>query len=124
MDDFEEGVEAWKAGAIEEARDILRFGLEGCGDNLWIHVALGRIALERDANLRLARAHFGYALDLALRAIGRDTGALLPFEHSDNRPLYDAIDGLIEVHTKGGANGEVKALRALRARLLGSASPE
>ena len=46
--DYEDGMELWKAGDPEGARDALRFALEGCGDNLWIHVALGRIALEAD----------------------------------------------------------------------------
>src|SRR3954451_15634818 len=44
--DYEEGLELWKSGDPEAARDALRYALEGCGDNLWIHVALGRIALE------------------------------------------------------------------------------
>src|SRR3954470_19645906 len=32
--DYEEGLELWKAGDPEAARDALRYALEGCGDNL------------------------------------------------------------------------------------------
>ena len=44
--DYEEGLEIWKAGDPEGARDALRYALAACRDNLWIHVGLGRIALE------------------------------------------------------------------------------
>src|SRR3954447_330196 len=44
--DYEEGMELWREGDVEAARDALRFALQGCGDNLWVHVALGRIALQ------------------------------------------------------------------------------
>ena len=44
--DYEEGIELRKAGDPEAARDALRFALQGCGDNIWVHVALGRIALD------------------------------------------------------------------------------
>ena len=44
--DYEEGLEIWKAGDPEGARDALRYALAACRDNIWIHAALGRIALE------------------------------------------------------------------------------
>ncbi|MGC8643851.1 MAG: tetratricopeptide repeat protein, partial [Isosphaeraceae bacterium] len=44
--DYQEGLELWKAGDPEEARDALRYALDACHDNLWIHVALGKLALE------------------------------------------------------------------------------
>ena len=62
--DYAEGIELWKAGEPEEARDALRFALEGCHDNLWVHVALGRIALQEFKDPNLARGHFGYAVEL------------------------------------------------------------
>ena len=61
-------MELWKEGDPESARDALRYALQGCGDNLWVHVALGRIALEEFRDPSLARGHFGYAYELAERA--------------------------------------------------------
>ena len=43
--DYEEGIELWKAGDPESARDALRYALSACHDNIWVHVALGQIAL-------------------------------------------------------------------------------
>ena len=63
--DYEEGIELRKAGDPEAARDALRFALQGCGDNIWVHVALGRIALDEFRDPSLARGHFGYAFELA-----------------------------------------------------------
>src|SRR5580704_7170083 len=41
--DYEEGLELRREGDSEGARDALRYALQGCGDNMWVHVALGRI---------------------------------------------------------------------------------
>ena len=51
--DYQEGIEIWKAGDPESARDALRYALSACHDNLWVHVALGQIALQefRDPTL-------------------------------------------------------------------------
>ncbi|MDX2035615.1 MAG: hypothetical protein SFX72_03105 [Isosphaeraceae bacterium] len=93
--DYAEGMELWREGDIEAARDALRFALQGCGDNMWVHVALGRIALESDRDARLARGHFGYAFELAQRAIPPNFRGRIPMEHPSNEPLYRAIDGLL-----------------------------
>ena len=109
--DFEEGIELRKAGDPEAARDALRFALQGCGDNIWVHVALGKIALDDFRDPTLARGHFGYAYELADRAIPRDFAGRLPKEHPSNRPLYDAVEGLATCHEALGAAdlaGELK----------------
>ncbi|WP_435019519.1 tetratricopeptide repeat protein [Tundrisphaera sp. TA3] len=111
--DYEEGIELRKAGDPEAARDALRFALQGCGDNLWVHVALGQIALEDFKDPTLARGHFGYAYELVDRAIPRDFAAKLPHAHPANRPLYDAIKGLIACHE---ALGDLELARELRER--------
>ncbi len=67
--DYEEGMALWREGDAEAARDALRYALQGCGDNLWVHVALGRIALESFRDPSLARGHFGYAFEKAERAL-------------------------------------------------------
>ncbi len=66
--DYAEGIELLQAGDVEAARDALRYALQGCGDNLYVHVALGRIALEEFREPALARGHYGYAYELAERA--------------------------------------------------------
>ena len=40
-EDYEEGMELWKEGDAESARDALRYALSACHENLWVHVALG-----------------------------------------------------------------------------------
>src|SRR4051812_50190199 len=76
--DYEEGIELWKAGDPESARDALRYALQGCGDNLWVHVALGRIALQDFQDPTLARGHFGYAFELSQRALPPGFAGRLP----------------------------------------------
>ena len=112
--DYEEGIELRKAGDPEAARDALRFALQGCGDNLWVHVALGQIALEDFKDPTLARGHFGYAYELVEKAIPRDFAARLPQTHPSNRPLYDAMNGLIACHE---ALGDAPLAAELRSRL-------
>lgn len=117
--DYEEGLEIWKAGEPEEARDALRFALQGCGDNLWVHVALGRIALEANKDPGLARGHFGYAFELALKTIPVDFPGRLPKNRFANQPFYAAIDGLIACLTALAETAEADELRALAKRLGG-----
>ena len=117
--DFEEGIEIWKAGEPEEARDALRFALQGCGDNLWVHAALGRIALEAFNDPTLAKGHFGYAYELAVRAIPGDFHGKLPPQRPANRPFYDAVEGLITCNIALGDQDFAAGLRAKLNRLGG-----
>ena len=118
--DYEEGIELWKAGDPESARDALRYALSACHDNLWAHVALGQIALAEFRDPALARGHFGYAFELADRALPPGFTGRLPRDRPNNRPFYEAIDGLAQV-PGGAGRGMTKAsgLRALGARLVG-----
>ena len=93
-------MEIWKAGDPEAARDALRFALQGCGDNLWVHVALGRIALEDfqrpDAGPRPLRLRLRAGPRRPSRATspaGSPADARRPIG-----PLFDAIDGLAACH--------------------------
>lgn len=117
--DYEDGIELWKAGDVEAARDALRYALQGCGDNLWVHVALGRIALEGFNDPSLARGHYGYAFELAQRALPPGFSGRLPRQRPANRPLFDAIEGLAACYEALGQAGESGPLRALAARLAG-----
>jgi hypothetical protein len=115
--DYEEGVELWKAGDPESARDALRYALSACHDNIWAHVALGQIALVEFRDPALARGHFGYAFDLANRALPAGFKGRLPRDRPNNRPFYEAIDGLAECLDALGRQGDSKSLRSLGARL-------
>jgi hypothetical protein len=117
--DYEEGMELWKAGDPEGARDALRYALGACRDNLWIHTALGRIALEEFRDPTLARGHFGYAVELGQRALPPHISAVLPADRPNNRPFYEALDGLIRSLEALGAGGDSRTLRTLKDRLSG-----
>jgi hypothetical protein len=115
--DYEEGIELWRAGDPEAARDALRFALQGCGDNLWVHVALGRIALDDFRDARLARGHFGYAFELAQRALPPGFAGRLVRDRPANRPFFEAAEGLSACYEALGKPGEAASLRKLAARL-------
>jgi hypothetical protein len=112
-------MEMLNAGDPEGARDALRYALAACRDNLWIHVALGRIALEEFGDPTLARGHFGYAFELGRGALPPQFAGLLTQDRPNNRPFYDAIDGLIRSLEALGRSGDAAELRALADRLSG-----
>jgi hypothetical protein len=115
--DYEEGIELWKAGDPESARDALRYALSAYHDNIWIHVALGQIALDEFHDPALARGHFGYAFELAHRALPQGFKGRLPRDRPSNRPFFEAIDGLIQSLEALGRSADVESLRAFAARL-------
>ena len=115
--DVDEGLELWKAGDPESARDALRYALSACHDNLRAHVALGRIALEDFRDPALARGHFGYAVELGLRALPPGFSGRLPRDRPSNRSFFDALEGLIACFEATGRKGEVTSLRAQIDRL-------
>jgi hypothetical protein len=119
--DYQEGIEIWKAGDPEAARDALRYALTAYHDNIWVHVALGQIALLEFRDPLLARGHFGYAFGLVERALPRGFTGRLPRDRPSNRPFYEAIDGLVRCLEALGRHGDCVSLRALRDRL--SAAP-
>jgi hypothetical protein len=117
--DYQEGIELWQAGEPDEARDALRYALQGCGDNIWVHVALGRIALEESNDPTLARGHFGYGFELVMKALPPNFQGRLPRGRAANRPFFDAIDGLIACHEALGQHAEAADLRRRAARWAG-----
>jgi hypothetical protein len=121
--DYEEGIELRKAGDPEAARDALRYALQGCGDNLWVHVALGWIALEDFKDPSLARGHFGYGFELAQRALPPGFSGRLPRHRLANRPFYDAIEGLSACYEALGKPDEAASLKKLAARMSGATGP-
>jgi len=119
--DYEEGIELWKAGDPESARDALRYALSAYHDNIWIHVALGQLALDEFHDPALARGHFGYAFELAHRALPQGFRGRLPRERRGNRPFFEAIDGLLKCLEALGRRADAESLKAVASR-LGSGS--
>jgi hypothetical protein len=117
--DYAEGMDLWEAGDVEAARDALRYALQGCGDNLWVHVALGRMAMEEFKDPTLARGHYGYAFELGQRALPVGFSGRLSRERLANQPFYAAIEGLASCYEALGKAGESASLRSLAARLAG-----
>ncbi len=121
--DYQEGLELWKAGDPEEARDALRYALQACHDNLWIHVALGRLALEEFRDPVLARGHFGYAVELVRKAIPPGFSGTLAPQRPANAPFFEAVEGLVQCLRALGKVAEADGLADLAKRLGGPASP-
>jgi tetratricopeptide (TPR) repeat protein len=115
--DYVEGLELWKAGDPEEARDALRYALEACHDNLWVHVALGDLAMQESRDPRLARGHYGYAVELVQRSLPPDFKGRLPLDRDANRPFHNALAGLIACLRATGDSGEADDLQRLADRL-------
>jgi hypothetical protein len=115
--DLEDGLELWEAGDPEGARDALRYALEACHANLWVHVALGRIALEEFNDAVLARGHFGYAVELARKALPPGFSGQLPSERTANGPLFQAVEGLVRCYQALGEQGESAKIRNWADRL-------
>jgi tetratricopeptide (TPR) repeat protein len=115
--DYSEGLELWKAGDPEEARDALRFALEACRDNLWIHVALGDLALRAFRDPPLARGHYGYAVELVQRSLPPDFKGRLPRARAANRPLHDALAGLVAALRAASEDAQADEIQALADRL-------
>jgi hypothetical protein len=120
--DYGEGMEIWKEGDPDGARDALRYALQACRDNQWIHVALGRIAMESFRDPALARGHFGYAVELGQRALPPGFRGTLPADRRNNRPFYEAIEGLAGALEALGNGKDAAELRAMAGRLSGGPS--
>lgn len=93
-DDLEEVHQMIDGGESEIAVDELRWLLSGCADFIEAHQLLGELALT-DGDTRLARAHFGYAYDIGLKALPSEAWAgALPFRLPGNRSFLTAAKGL------------------------------
>ena len=92
--DYAEGLEFLKDGDAESARDALRYALQGCGDNMYVHTALGHLALDEFNDPKLARGHYGYGFQLGVAAFPPSFRGRLP-DRVANRPFLEAVAGLI-----------------------------
>ena len=91
---MEEVDEMVASGEWDVARDELRFLLSECPDFFAAHQKLGEIALE-EGDFPLARGHFGYVYDRALKVLGSEAGdGPLPYAAADNQTLHESSKGL------------------------------
>lgn len=100
-DDLEEVTAMLEAGESEIATDELRWLLEGCPNFLAAHRLLGELALEAD-DLKLARGHFGIAVQLGLKAMRGIAGTLPYYPPNDtasplpgNEAFHESAKGLV-----------------------------
>lgn len=117
--DYVEGLEMARAGEHAEAREALLYALEACAENLYVHAALGRLAMESGPNLPLARGHFGYIVELVERALPPGFRGHLPRALPANAPYFEAAEGLAACYEAMGQAGEASKLRARASRLSG-----
>jgi len=83
------------AGEADVAIDELRWLLDHCHDMIEAHFLLGKLAVEVDNDLPLARGHFGMGYQLGLQALRRAKFPLpVPALHPANRMFFDSGRGL------------------------------
>lgn len=87
--DLEEAQHMQEMGEEEIARDELLYLVADCHGFLTAHNQLGELALAA-SNVRLARGHFGYAYENALRALPPRFRGRLSAQHEGNAPFFAA----------------------------------
>lgn len=96
-EDIEEVRAMIAGGEPEIAMNELRWLLDGCNDLIEAHQLLGKLVLEINCDTTLARAHFGYAYELGLRALKRaDMPSPLPARQPANLAFFEAGRGLAQ----------------------------
>jgi hypothetical protein len=108
-DDLDEVRTMIAAGETGVAIDELRWLLEVCRDMIEAHFLLGKLAVESAGDLALARAHFGYAYQLGVKALDRagNPSPLSPL-HPANRSFFDAGRGLAWCLAELGQNDKAR----------------
>lgn len=105
-DDIEDVEQMLAMGEFEIAQDELRWLLADCSEFITAHKMLGEIAMG-DEDLKLARAHFGYAYhagNLALEYHNIKSG--LPYATANNSDFLEAAKGLAWCLSELGKRGE------------------
>ncbi len=93
-DDLQEVEQMLAAGEVDVAMDELRWLLEECPDLIAAHKLLGEIALSA-GDLKLARAHLGYAYTIGDKALPQHgPPAPLSYQAPANQPFLEAAKGL------------------------------
>lgn len=104
-EDLEEVEQMLDAGETDIAREELVWLLSECPDFLEAHVHLGLLALEEE-DPRLARGHFGRAVELGFRALeAAGNPRPLPAWLPGNEPFFSAAKGLVHALVESGRRG-------------------
>ena len=94
-EDLEEVHQMIAAGETSIAINELRWLIDGCREMICAHYLLGRLVVEVDNDLPLARGYFGFGYELCMRALRRKKMPVpVPADHPANRPMYDTGRGL------------------------------
>ena len=94
-EDLEEVRAIVEAGEIDVAIDELRWLVGGCSEFVEAHALLGELALATGNDVRLARGHFGFAVQLVLTTLKRaKVAGPLPYHQPANRAFFEAGRGL------------------------------
>lgn len=95
-DDLDEVRAMIEAGETDIAIDELRWLLGACHELLEAHFLLGKLAVEIDRDLPLARGHFGLGYQLGLKALRKAKRPTpVPALHPANRIFFDCGRGLV-----------------------------
>jgi hypothetical protein len=91
-----------EAGETDVAIDELRWLVGGCSEFIAAHALLGELAIA-EGDFALARGHFGFAVELGLKALQRAkvNGPLLVSQPA-NRAFHEAGRGLVTSLVKLG----------------------
>jgi hypothetical protein len=94
VDDLAEVQAMLAAGEVEIAIDELRWLLEECRDFIEAHKLLAELAAA-EGDMKLARAHFGFAFDLGFGALpAKGLDAPLAYTLPANQAFLEAAKGL------------------------------
>lgn len=99
----------------EVARDELQWLLSGCSDSIDAHYLLGLIAVDAAGDWQLARAHFGYAYQLGLRAWQRaGSPTPVPYSLPANRGFHESGSALARcLHKLGKSSIAAEVVQTL-----------
>lgn len=114
VEDLAEAEGMVSAGETEIAREELLWLLTECRDLIAAHRLLGEIALT-DADLKLARAHFGHAFEIGWSALPPSgLKGILPYSLEPNRAFLESGKGLIHtLQELGNADSAQSVARIL-----------
>lgn len=99
-----------ESGEIDVAIDELRWLVGGCSEFIEAHALLGELALA-DGDWALARGHFGFSVQLGLKALQwAKVAGPLPYSQPANRTFYEAGRGLAAALVNLGMLAKAKSL--------------